>query len=227
VDGLPPLPPPPRHGGKAGDIQFFKDRVPYEYALHQRFVEIALQRPTEVLMYYTHFHDAINHLNWKHEAHGEGSVISGASVPVFETGEATLIGAGLVDSIVGDTLARARDDATIVIVSDHGFDWRGHEHDNGPPGVFIARGPGVRPGLIEGASIFDVAPTLLHWSGLPVAKDMDGAPLDIAVPRGPLDRVPNHIASFGEGPVSVADGEVDREDLERHEEYLRSLGYVN
>ncbi len=44
-----------------------------------------------------------------------------------------------------------------------------------PTGLFVWNGPGVRPGhWLEGAQIQDLAPTLLHSMGLPVASWMDG-----------------------------------------------------
>jgi len=54
--------------------------------------------------------------------------------------------------------------------------WKGtHTRD----GVFIARGPGIKPGYkVEKASIIDVAPTLLHVLGIPQQQGMDGRALD-------------------------------------------------
>ena len=48
----------------------------------------------------------------------------------------------------------------------------GHHHMEGVVGL---RGPGVRPGAkLEGASLLDPAPTILHYLGLHVPKYMDG-----------------------------------------------------
>jgi predicted AlkP superfamily phosphohydrolase/phosphomutase len=41
-------------------------------------------------------------------------------------------------------------------------------------GIVLAAGPGVAPGMVEGASIVDVCPTVLHAIGLPVPDDLDG-----------------------------------------------------
>ena len=47
-------------------------------------------------------------------------------------------------------------------------------------GFVIAAGPGVPAGtVLEGHSIYDVAPTILATAGLPVPDDMDGAPRPI------------------------------------------------
>ncbi len=42
-------------------------------------------------------------------------------------------------------------------------------------GIFIAHGPDIKKGYkIEGAKIYDIAPTILHLFGLPIPDDMDG-----------------------------------------------------
>jgi len=42
-------------------------------------------------------------------------------------------------------------------------------------GIFLAYGPGIKKGQkIEGAKIYDIAPTILHIFGLPIPNDMDG-----------------------------------------------------
>ena len=82
-------------------------------------------------------------------------------------------------------------DTAIVLVSDHGF----HSDQlrpkftprvpagitvwHRPQGVFIASGPGFkRDELVFGARLLDVAPTVLHWFGLPVGADMEGRVLE-------------------------------------------------
>jgi predicted AlkP superfamily phosphohydrolase/phosphomutase len=79
----------------------------------------------------------------------------------------------------------------LLVVSAHGLEpvplWRrllgvlsGTEvqaasHAAAPPGLLLAYGEGIRPGAtLAGASVLDVAPTLLYLLGLPVARDMEG-----------------------------------------------------
>jgi hypothetical protein len=51
----------------------------------------------------------------------------------------------------------------------------GGVHDRAPDGYLIAVGDGIRPGAtLHGASVVDVAPTILYLMGLPVARDLDG-----------------------------------------------------
>jgi hypothetical protein len=79
----------------------------------------------------------------------------------------------------------------LLVVSSHGLEptplWRrlisvltGTEvaaasHSSAPPGLILAYGDAIRPGTrLTGASVLDVAPTLLYLFGLPVARDMEG-----------------------------------------------------
>jgi tetratricopeptide (TPR) repeat protein len=93
------------------------------------------------------------------------------------------------DALIGTVLAAAGGDATVLVVSDHGFksgagrpaavlpyttqqpvEW--HDED----GLLILSGPGARRGarLFQRATLFDIAPTLLYLLGLPAAEDMPG-----------------------------------------------------
>lgn len=193
----------------------------HERALWQYFVAHALRHRPELLMYYTHYADGVNHLNWKYELVGPSLFFSGWRHPEFEPGPMVTSAHRLLDEIVGDVLSRLPDDAAIAILSDHGFDFRGYEHDNSPPGVVILRGPGIEPGLIADASVFDVAPTLLQLIDLPASEDMPGNAL--AAVRG--DRIAR-VASYGAPLAAEPGGAVDQDELERQKAYLKSLGYV-
>ena len=47
-------------------------------------------------------------------------------------------------------------------------------HEGAPDGFLFAFGSDVKPGRHPRASVVDVAPTILYFFGLPVARDMDG-----------------------------------------------------
>ena len=77
-------------------------------------------------------------------------------------------------------------DAAVMVVSDHGFHSdhlrpkftprvpAGITVWHRPQGVFAAAGPGFkRDELVFGARLLDVAPTILHFFGLPVGADME------------------------------------------------------
>jgi hypothetical protein len=88
---------------------------------------------------------------------------------------------GAVDRALGDVLEAAGPDRVAIVASDHGFDLaRGHSHGwlQGPPGIVVLHGEGVRAGArVDAASVYDVAPTVLALFGLPVPEDWRGRPL--------------------------------------------------
>lgn len=47
-------------------------------------------------------------------------------------------------------------------------------HERGPTGFLLAYGATVASGSLPLGSIFDIAPTVLYYFGLPLARDMDG-----------------------------------------------------
>ena len=140
-----------------------------------------------------------------------------------------------MDRIVGKYLSRLDDRTLLVICSDHGFAWhRGvfdhtKQEQDPPPGVLLLAGPGVRSGVrLQGASLLDVAPTLLYALGQPVARDMDGQVLrDAFTPRW-QERFPvQTVRTYETGPrrkgTTRPHGQLD----ERRLEDLRSLGYID
>ena len=90
----------------------------------------------------------------------------------------------MVDHRMGLLLDEIGDDATVVLLSDHGFQadpstgYGGHRVE----GIFVASGPGIRPSDERFTlSVLDVTPTLLTLLGLPVAADMDGKVAEYAL----------------------------------------------
>jgi predicted AlkP superfamily phosphohydrolase/phosphomutase len=93
-----------------------------------------------------------------------------------------------------------------------------------PEGVLIAAGPGMRStSKIASASIYDIAPTVLHLMGLPVPSDMDGRVLDELFERPPLVQ-PG--PSWDEGETAASSGYAAAEQADV-EERLRALGYLD
>ena len=105
------------------------------------------------------------------------------------------------DQMLGALVALAGPDATVMLVSDHGFlnDHRrpaesvdaAQWHRNF--GVFAARGPGLkRDTVVHGATLLDIAPTVLTLMGLPVGTDMEGKVLVNAFEEPPvIERIPS------------------------------------
>ena len=138
-----------------------------------------------------------------------------------------------VDRAVGQVIAAADPQATVIVVSDHGFDLViGHEHGwlHGLPGVAIAKGPGVRAGTsIDAATVYDVAPTVLALMGAPLPVDQRGRPwlgvlepgrlaeLSLATGAGTVPTTPPDEASLRPRPAPSDEAIRDR---------LRALGYI-
>jgi predicted AlkP superfamily phosphohydrolase/phosphomutase len=99
--------------------------------------------------------------------------------------------AALLDGWIGEAAQSLRAGEVLLVVSGYGMEpvplWRrvlgglaggsgaSGTHDGAPDGFLLAIGDGVRPGaVLGGASVLDVAPTILYLMGLPVARDMGG-----------------------------------------------------
>ena len=135
------------------------------------------------------------------------------------------------DRWLGQLLERLPPETLLLVVSDHGMrralDEAGRvrfHHDDAPPGILIARGPGVPRGArSEGATILDLAPTLLAALGLPVPEEMQGRVLrELLGQRASLPRVPTWSPPGTESTVPSEDPHA-AEEAERR---LRALGYL-
>jgi predicted AlkP superfamily phosphohydrolase/phosphomutase len=139
------------------------------------------------------------------------------------------------DRRLGRLMERLGPDTVLVVVSDHGFQFRSYgfnHYDDGrggvraPDGILFLWGPGVRAGVkLEQPTLFDVAPTALYLMGLPVGRDMDGRVLTEALaPELLASRKVSYVASHDEGARrgGVRESPVDEEVLRE----LRALGYV-
>jgi hypothetical protein len=93
-----------------------------------------------------------------------------------------------------------------------------------PEGLFVFNGPGVRRGQrLEGAHIQDLAPTLLHAMGLPVASWMDGRVLDVFQPAAARP------VAYAEYDVSLPDksgARLTAEEEDAIRTQLAGLGYL-
>lgn len=73
--------------------------------------------------------------------------------------------------------------------------WTG-THENGPDGFLLAYGANVATGTFPRGSIVDLAPTVLYYMGVPVARDMDGfARTDLFLRSFTADQPVKYVAS--------------------------------
>jgi tetratricopeptide (TPR) repeat protein len=145
------------------------------------------------------------------------------------------------DMMLGRLLELAGPETTVILVSDHGFHSdhlrprsasSGDDHDPASwhrlHGMFCMHGPGVRRGEpVAGASVLDVAPTVLTLFGLPVGDDMVGRTLSEAFVAPPAVAT---IASWEtrEGASGQHDPALVEDAYDAHEalRHLIELGYV-
>ncbi len=105
----------------------------------------------------------------------------------------------LHDQMLGRLIELAGADTHVMIVSDHGFlSGTRRPTDKVDPaqwhrnyGIFVLAGPGIKKDdIIHGATLLDIAPTVLALFGLPIGRDMEGKVLVNAFAKNPeLERI--------------------------------------
>lgn len=154
------------------------------------------------------------------------------------------------DMMLGRLVELAGPDTAIIILSDHGFlsddrrplfyvDPANPTQRTGPAtnpiawhrlhGILCAAGPGIKEDeLVHGASLLDIAPTVLTMLGIPVPNDMDGKPLLQVFAETP---VIEHVDTYeGEHPNDgVFRGEMAEDPFAAQATFNRlvDLGYVD
>ncbi len=225
------------------------DRFVRAYARDVFYME-ALERTLDdgalpdVLFMYLRGTDDVQHGFWKFMEPELFEGVSEAQAEAF--GRVIERYWGWTDFQVGQILERFGQDRLVMVLSDHGAGaavgknkvvTKEYMHLSGSHrknGMVILNGPGVQPGTkLEGASIYDVTPTLLAYLGLPLAEDMNGRVLGEAFTACKNGCTFEHIASYetglGEGGgLGEAGGENTTSPMdEKVLEGLRSLGYID
>ena len=157
------------------------------------------------------------------------------------------------DMLLGRLLALAGPETTVLILSDHGFHSDGlrppvarHTREPGEKfgpemdpvawhreqGILVAAGPAIRRDeIVHGATLLDLAPTVLTLLGIPVPDDMDGRTLTKLFVDPPL-AFPERVASYEaphpldgthrDLPAEESDPWAARQAMEQ----LAALGYI-
>ncbi len=144
------------------------------------------------------------------------------------------------DMMLERLLQLAGPETTVILCSDHGFQSgalrpRGMVREPAGPaiwhreyGILVMRGPGLQKDeRIYGASLIDIAPTILTLFGLPVGEDMDGRPLSEAFEEPPeLKWIPSW--EDVPGRCGMHDGEPDESPGESEQlvQQFVALGYI-
>ena len=144
------------------------------------------------------------------------------------------------DMMLGALLMLAGEDTTVIVMSDHGFH-PDHLRPSSVPrepagpavehrqfGIIAAKGPDIQSDhRIYGASVIDIAPTVLHHFGLPVGDDMDGKVLlDLYDVPKPIKRIPSWDEVDGDDGCHPPDKQIAPADSKAALDQLVALGYI-
>ncbi len=144
------------------------------------------------------------------------------------------------DLMLARLLQLAGPETTVILCSDHGFE-SGPQRPRITPrepagpaawhrqyGIFVMAGEGIKQDeRIYGASLIDLAPTVLSLFGLPIGQDMDGRPLLEAFETlPPVETIPSWDAVPGDAGVHAADAGIDRDQAAELMQQFAALGYI-
>lgn len=229
------------------------DQTLWSIASDATYFEIARailpERPADLTMLYFGGPDVAGHRFWRHFRPWEFAW-SGSS-PRADAALACTIPRYYewVDGMVGEIVALAGEKATILVVSDHGMHatatrepnarYTTGDHQDAPPGVLIAAGPGIaKQGgydafLANGAlptrgNAYSVAPTVLGLLGIPAARDMEGSvDREMLTPEAraridALEIVDTHDDGFREPEIVEMPADSEEDFVAR----MSALGYI-
>jgi predicted AlkP superfamily phosphohydrolase/phosphomutase len=130
-----------------------------------------------------------------------------------------------VDDWIGRVLKRLPPGATVVVVSDHGMAPLTSAGGHAPEGVLFAAGEGIRKGaVLQGATVLDIAPTMLYLLGAPIPLSMDGK---VLVQMFESEALASRAPTYGEIDTELLPEEKPAvEPSEEVLDELRALGYV-
>ena len=191
----------------------------------------------DVMAVYFEWVDAMSHLFMLYAPPRMSDVAAGEYERYRNAVEQTYI---VQDQILGDIMSKLDDRTVLMVISDHGFKsgsvrlknrpeiWAGnaakwHRID----GIVAFYGAGVKKGFaVEGASILDVAPTILALQGLPRASNMPGQPIASAFDESVASTFSKETVATLDGPHDAASAPTgtstaDRETMKK----LEALGY--
>ena len=144
------------------------------------------------------------------------------------------------DMMLGRLIQIAGEDATIMLISDHGFhsdhlrpkilpdEPAGPAYQHRNYGIFCIKGPGIKKNeKIYGASLIDITPTILQLFDLPVGEDMDGVPL-VQIFDKPKDikTIPSWEDVEGNAGMLPEETQENPYDAQESLQQLVELGYI-
>lgn len=144
------------------------------------------------------------------------------------------------DMMLETLLTLAGPEATVILVSDHGFhsdhlrprgipkEPAGPAVQHRPFGICCMKGPHIKKDeRIYGATLLDITPTVLTLFGLPMGEDMDGRVLVQAFEETPqIERIPSWENEAGECGMHSGDLRMDPVAAQAVLEQFVALGYI-
>ena len=144
-----------------------------------------------------------------------------------------------VDQVIGDIIDRVPANTNFVLISDHGagsatglFSVKNplHELPTGNhrrDGIFLAAGPDIQAGRVEGLTIMEIFPLLAALSGLPISDELPGA-LDLRPFReGFFEQHPlQQVKRYRPREIQYDAAEISEADQQEVILSLQGLGYV-
>lgn len=141
-----------------------------------------------------------------------------------------------MDMMLGRYLGLTDPSTHLMIVSDHGFLTdhlrpgpvkKGNETNKKlyrEFGVFILNGPGIKQDeLVFGATLLDIAPTVLSLLGLPVSREMEGRVLVQAFEK---EITPEYVDAYPATIPDPRDLKIDKDWIAGRITELNTLGYI-
>ena len=118
----------------------------------------------DAAVYYAHFLDGIGHFEWEKVRSLDAAAL-----------DRTTLGEGYIqaDRSIAALIEAFGQPATVILVSDHGWDFNDYEHFLSPYGV-LAISPAPEPGYGGRASVRRVASTFLSLAGVAPGRNMEG-----------------------------------------------------
>jgi hypothetical protein len=207
------------------------------------------EHPADLTLVYFGGPDVAGHRFWRHYRPWEFSW-SGSSPRADAALACTLPNYYVwVDEMVGELVSLAGPGTTVLVLSDHGMHaiatdapnerYTTGDHQDAPPGVIVAAGPGIAErgefrrlqesgALTTHGSVYSVAPTVLGLLGIPAARDLRAQAERSLLTREAAERiealglVETHDDGFREPALVELPAESEQEFVKR----MAALGYI-
>ncbi|MFC6614901.1 alkaline phosphatase family protein [Halopenitus salinus] len=128
----------------------------------------------------------------------------------------------IVRTVPDCTLKGGRSESLLQPSTQNAHDRSG---DHRTEGIFIASGPSFETGTIDGANVFDIAPTLLYLQDCPVPTAMDGTVLTGLFPSEIVnERKIGKTEKYGQS--GIGDRKWNDEEEAELEQQLSDMGYL-